>query len=329
MKRALIVLTVIAVLTTGIFAEGSSEGAADSYTLRLSHVLPTDHQNHKTAVKFAELVKEKTGGKVNIEIFPAAQLGNEKEIIDSVAMGTLDFALCGFGEVTKRFPVSGIFDGPFVFRDREHLAQVYTSDIFWDIMADMEEVGIQMVSPGYYGTRHVTTTDTLVKTPADLNGLKLRCPDQPMFVATTKAMGATPTPMAFSEVYLALQQGVADGQENPAAAITSMKFYEVQKYLVKTGHIIYGNHIFGSTRTLSKLPQELQAAIAEAGKEVSGWWIEQSFADEDVLLKGLEDKGMTIVEPDKEAFVSAAQFIYDDYESKWGEGLLEKLRAIQ
>ena len=147
MKRALIVLTVIAVLTTGIFAEGSSEGAADSYTLRLSHVLPTDHQNHKTAVKFAELVKEKTGGKVNIEIFPAAQLGNEKEITDSVAMGTLDFALCGFGEVTKRFPVSGIFDGPFVFRDREHLAQVYTSDIFWDIMADMEEVGIQMVSP--------------------------------------------------------------------------------------------------------------------------------------------------------------------------------------
>ncbi len=328
MKRALIVLSIISLLFSGLFAEGKQE-AADSYTLRLSHVLPTDHQNHKTALKFAELVSEKTGGKVTIEVFPAAQLGNEKEIIDAVAMGTLDFALCGFGEVTKRYPVSGIFDAPFVFRNREHLAQVYKTDVFWNIMEDMKKVNIEMIAPGYYGTRHVTTTDTPAKTPADLNGLKLRCPDQPMFVATTKAMGATPTPMAFSEVYLALQQGVADGQENPAAAITSMKFYEVQKYLVKTGHIIYGNHIFGSTRTLDKLPADLRAAVEEAGKEVSEYWINASFSDEDALLNGLVEKGMTIIEPDLDAFVKNAQFIYDDNEATWGEGLLETLRAVK
>jgi C4-dicarboxylate-binding protein DctP len=280
-------------------------------------------------MKFAEMVKERTDGKVEVEIYPASQLGNEKEITDAVAMGTLDFALCGFGEVAKRYSPALIFDGPFIFRDREHQARVYKSDMFAELMKDMESVGISMVSPGYYGTRHVTTTKTPATTPADLKGLKLRCPDQPMFVGVTSVMGATPTPMAFAEVYLALQQGVADGQENPAAAITSMKFYEVQKYLVKTGHIIQGNHIFGSTKTLSKLPEDIQQVIAEAGSEVSDWAIQESFRIEDELLAGLEGKGMTIVEPDLTTFVAAAQPLYKEYESKWGKGLLESIRAVK
>ncbi len=333
MKRLLAICTVFALGLSGAFAAGSSDGAKSdakkTYTLRLAHVLPTDHLNHKTALKFADLVKQKTNGAVNIEIYPAAQLGNEKEIIDATAMGTLDFSLCGFGEVAKRFGPALIFDGPFIFRDREHMARVYKSEIFAKTMEDMKKVGISMVAPGYYGTRHVTTSNKAVKTPADLKGMKLRCPDQPMFVAVTKGMGATPTPMAFGEVYLALQQGVVDGQENPAAAITSMKFYEVQKYLVKTGHIIQGNHIFGSTKSLAKLPAEYQTAIVEAGKEVSDWSIAESFKIEDQLMGELVSKGMTVVEPNRDAFVAAAKPIYDEYASKWGEGLLEALRAVK
>jgi TRAP-type C4-dicarboxylate transport system substrate-binding protein len=135
--------------------------------------------------------------------------------------------------------------------------------------------------------------------------------------------------MAFSEVYLALQQGVVDGQENPAVAITSMKFFEVQKYLIKTGHIAQGNHIFVSEKVFKTLPEDIQKAILEAGQETADWVNEQAFALEDKLLKELVEKGMTIVEPDREAFIKAAQPLYDEYESQWGEGLLEDIRAIK
>lgn len=331
MKKVALLSLVLAFTTLfSVMANGEKEtGEAEKYVLKLAHVLPTDHLNHKTAMKFSEMVDERTDGMVEIEIYPASQLGNEKEIIDAVAMGTLDFALCGFGEVAKRYAPVLIFDGPFIFRDREHQARVYKSDVFAELMESMESVGIAMVSPGYYGTRHVTTSNTPVNTPADLNGMKLRCPDQPMFVGVTSAMGATPTPMAFAEVYLALQQGVVDGQENPAAAITSMKFYEVQKYLVKTGHIIQGNHIFGSTKTYEKLPADIKQVLSEVGAEVSEWAIQESFRIEDELLANLESNGMVIIEPDLSAFVTAAQPLYDEYESKWGAGLLESIRAVK
>ncbi|WHH59081.1 sialic acid TRAP transporter substrate-binding protein SiaP [Petroclostridium sp. X23] len=301
-----------------------------TYTFKMGHVLPTDHLNHLGSEHFAKLVNEKTGGKVTIEIYPAAQLGSEKDHSDAVAMGTLDFALIGMGEIAKRYKPALIFDGPFIFRDRDHLINVFKSDLFAK-MADESaaKAGIRPIGGTYYGTRHVTTSKVAAKTPEELKGLKLRCPDQPMFVGVVKAMGATPAPMAFSEVYLALQQGVVDGQENPAAAITSMKFFEVQKYLIKTGHIAQGNHIFVSEKVFKTLPEDIQKAILEAGQETADWVNEQAFALEDKLLKELVEKGMTIVEPDREAFIKAAQPLYDEYESQWGEGLLEDIRAIK
>lgn len=175
----------------------------------------------------------------------------------------------------------------------------------------------------------MTTGKVAVKSPADTKGLKIRCPDQPMFVGVVISMGATPTPMALSEVYLALQQGVVDGQENPVATINSMKFFEVQKYLSKTGHIAQGNHIFVSDKTLKKLPPEFQKVVLEAGQATADWVNKQAFELEDKLISELQSKGMTVIEPDREAFIKAAQPIYAEYEDKWGKGLLEKIRAIK
>ncbi len=329
-KTISIALLLVLMCTPFLFAQGGSDtaDAEKTYTLKLGHVLNTDHLNHRVSLKFAELVAEKTDGRVKIDVYPASQLGSGNEIIDGLAMGTIDFGVEGFGPVAPRFQPGLIFDAPYVFKSREHLANVYKSDLFKDLMTDMEKVGLSMVVPGYYGTRHLTTSNTVVQGPEDLAGLKIRCPDQPMYVGAVKALGAAPTPIAFAETYLALQQGAADGQENPAAAIVSMKFNEVQKYLMKTGHIIQGNHIFGSTKSLSKLPADLQAAIYEAGAEISEWWIEQAFQVEDELLAALADRGMTIVDTDVTAFVERTQSLYDEYESKWGEGLLEKIRAI-
>jgi len=314
-----------------LFSQGEQEGAAadKTYTMKLGHVLNTDHMNHKVALRFSELVNEKTDGRVKIDVYPASQLGSGNEIVDGLAMGTIEFGIEGFGPVAPRFSPGLIFDAPYVFKSREHLSRVYETEFFDNLMQRMEdEAGLAMVVPGYYGTRHLTTTDTIVQGPEDLDGMKIRCPDQPMYVGAVKALGATPTPIAFAETYLALQQGAADGQENPAAAIISMKFNEVQKYLMTTGHIVQGNHIFGSVKALDKLPEDLRQAIDEAAAEVSDWWIEEAFKIEDELLANLENEGMEIIETDAAPFVERAQPLYEEYESKWGEGVLESIRNI-
>jgi tripartite ATP-independent transporter DctP family solute receptor len=328
---SLVLLTVLlGAVLLGRIMDGKVAAAKKTYKLRIGHVLPVDHLNNLSAVHFAELVQKRTNGRVKIEVYPAAQLGSEKDHADAVTMGVLDFALIGMGEIGKRYKPANIFDGPFIFRDRDHLIKVFKSKFFKEMNADMaKNAGIRSIGGIYYGTRHLTTSKFIVKTPADLKGKKIRCPDQPMFMAVVRGMGASPTPMAFSEVYLALQQGVVDGQENPAAAITSMKFFEVQKYFMKTGHITQGNHIFVSEKVYKKLPADIKKAIFEAAQETADWANKQAFEIEDTLLKELHDKGMQIVEVDRDVFIKAAQPVYNDYEKIWGKGLLEKIKAIK
>ena len=305
-------------------------GQEQNYKMRLVHGTATDHFNHRTAEFFAKSLKDKTSGKVTVEIYPAFQLGDEKSISDAVALGKLDFAFCGIGEFTKRYRPVLIFDGPFIFKDRETLVRFFKSKVFEEINEDMaQKISVRIVSPTYFGTRHLTTSKVPVKSPKDAKGLKIRCPDQPMFISVVKAMGATPAPMAFPEVYLALQQGVIDGQENPAAHIFTNKFFEVQKHLTKTGHIIQGNHIFTNEKQLNKLPKEIKNAILQSGKEASDYANAQSFEMEDKLLKELAVKGMTIHEADHAAFFSAAKPLHTEYEEKWGKGLLERVQSVK
>ncbi len=302
-----------------------------TYTFKLGHIMTAEHPNGMGAEKFAELVKEKTNGKVIVNVFPASQLGNEKDIFDAVAMGMVDFSILGYGEPAKRFSPALIFDAPFFAKDREHLVRIFNDKIVQDIFDEMaNKIKVKAIGPFYYGTRYLTTAKAPVKSPEDMKGLKIRTPDQPIYVSTIKAMGATPVPMAFPEVYLALQQGVIDGQENPPATIATNKFYEVQKYLVKTAHIMGGNCIYASEKTLESLPKEYQDAIVEAGKEAAQYINEVAFAAEDDYLNEIKENGVTIIEDvDRDAFVERAQELYKEYETKWGEGLLEKIRTIQ
>ncbi len=298
---------------------------------RLATIQPPDSPLGKTATKFADLVKEKSNGSVIIDVFPASQLGNEKDIIDGVEMGTIDFTLAGTAEWAKRVKAMKIFEAPFVYRDREHLLNFYSSQAGQDVIAQLtQKSGVRSLGFLYYGTRNVTTGKLAAKTPAEFAGAKLRCPDQPLYVETVKAMGANPTPMAFSEVYLALQQGAVDGQENPPATIVNMKFYEVQKYMIKTGHIIAGVMVWTKDSFFSKLPTETQKVISAAATEAMAWGNDYAFKLEDEYLGKLgQEFGMTIIEPDKEAFMKAAQPLLDSYEKEWGKGLLGKVRAVK
>lgn len=310
---------------------GAMPAQAKTDHYRLATIQPPDSPLGKAATKFADLVKEKSAGAVIIDVFPASQLGNEKDIIDGVEMGTINFTLAGTAEWAKREKAMKIFEAPFVYRDREHLLKFYESQAGQDVIGKLtKKSGVRSLGFLYYGTRNVTTGKIAAKTPADLNGAKLRCPDQPLYVETVKAMGANPTPMAFSEVYLALQQGAVDGQENPPATIVNMKFYEVQKYMIKTGHIIAGVMLWTKDSFFSKLPAETQQVIAAAAKEAMAWGNDYAFNLEDDYLNKLgHEFGMTIIEPDKQAFTEAAQPLLEKYEKEWGEGLLEKVRAVQ
>ena len=336
----LLVFLMVSIVTTGcagnnkneVMAEKDQKVGEGKYSFKLGHILTIDHPIGQGAIKFAELVKEKTNGHVIIDVFPSSQLGNEKDIFDAVAMGIIDFSILGFGEPAKRFSPALILDAPFIAEDRQHLVRIFDDEIVQDLFKQMEEeTNVCAIGPFYSGTRYLTTSNKLVKSPDDMEGLKIRTPDQPIFVSTIKAMGATPVPMAFPEVYLSLQQGVIDGEENAPATIITNKFYEVQKYIIKTAHVVCGNCIYVSKKTLDKLPEEYQNAVIEAGKEAADYISKISFEKEDEYLKELEEMdNVTIIEDvDRDAFIDNIQDLYKEYESKWGEGLLEKIRTIE
>jgi tripartite ATP-independent transporter DctP family solute receptor len=334
MRRAigtlLPILVALSIIPAGIAGAGQAP-AGKTYKFRFGTIQPADAPVGRGASKFAELVGIKTNGRVTVDVYPASQLGNEKDLMDAVEMGTLEFALGGVAEWAKRYKPIMIFEGPFVYRNREHLLKAYANPVGQEVVEDLaKKTGARSLALMYYGTRHVTTSKTAARTPKEMNGLKLRCPDQPLYVQVVRAMGAQPTPMAFSEVYLALQQGVVDGQENPAATIATMKFYEVQKYLIKTGHIISGVYIWTNDKFLAGLPADIQTAIKAAAKEAAEWANAGSFKLEDEFLQRLtEEYKMTPVEPDHQAFVEAAKPLLAEYETQWGKGLLEKVRAVK
>lgn len=308
---------VVMVLVTGlVFAGGEQEndGAAGKvYELKLGHIQPVDHPNGQGSLEFARLVEEKTGGMVKVSVFPASQLGTEQELFDSIALGTIDFATLGYGMAAKQYKPFLIFDAPYLSIDREQWVRMMESDVVQELFDGMQaKTNVRTLGAFYYGNRYLTTKDLEVHGPEDLINHTVRVPDQEMYVATLNAMGATATPMAFSEVFLALQQGVIDAQENPLATIASNKFNEVQKYLIKTEHITGGNCFYASQKSLDKLPQEYQDAIIEAGREAAAYTNKLAFEAEDRFKQELQDGGMILIEDvDKAAFQEQCQAVYD------------------
>lgn len=311
-----------------------AEGAADSQNdsdysaqLKLGHIMPIDHPNGMGAEKFAELVEEKTNGNVTVSVFPTSQLGNEKELFDAVDLGSLDFAILGYGEPAKKFNDIGILDAPFLANDREHLVRILSSETIQSIFDEMpSHMNAKALSGFYYGARYLTTSKKEIRDPESLAGMNIRVPDQKLYIDTLSKMGASATPMSFGEVFLALQQGAIDGQENPLATIAANKFDQVQNYLIKTEHIMGANALYVSTKTLEKMPKEYVAAIQEAAKETADWINEKAFETEDNYKKQLVDNGMTLIEDvNKEAFKEATKSIYDDFDQE----LVAKIRDIK
>lgn len=337
MKKRLALL-LIGLLTFSLVGCGNGEKSTDSsgsgeassetkYELKLGHIQPAEHPLGQAAEHFAKLVNEKTNGNVTISIFPASQLGNEKEIFDAVDIGSVDFAMLGYGEPAKKFTDIGIFDAPYLAKDRDHMVRILNSDETKSLFEEMtNHMGVKGLGGFYYGSRYLTTNNKEVRNPADMKGLNIRVPDQKMYIDTLSAMGSVATPMAFSEVYLSLQQGVIDGEENPLSSIASNKFDEVQKYLIKTEHIIGTQALYISTKTLDKLPEEYITVIEEAASDSVVFANDLAFTDEDAQLLALQENGMTLIDDvDKDAFQDAVSDVYSAFDAD----LVKTYRAIE
>jgi len=285
--------------------------------LKWAHVYETSEPFHKWSVWAAEEIKKRSNGRYQIDVFPASQLGKENDINQGLSLGTVDIIISGSSFAAKSFPRIGVTYYPYTFRGVEHLLAYTKSDIYKELTAGYEQKsGNEIVATTYYGTRHTTSNRPIVKC-ADMKGLKMRVPDVPAYLAMPRACGANTTPIAFAEVYLALQNGTVEAQENPLPTIEAKKFFEVQKHIVLTGHIVDHLNTVIAGGLWKKLSAEDRKMFSEVANEAAAKASMEVAAREKELVKVFRDKGISVTEVNTNEFretvvknVSFEQFGY-------------------
>lgn len=322
MKRATTVVMVLALLVFGM----SSVGQTQAYKLSLGHGAMEGHQTHLGSLRLAKLVKERSNGRLEIQVFPNRQLGEERVMVEGLQLGTVDITVVSTGPLGGFVPMINVVDLPFLFNDAVHAYSVLDGPIGQELLDKFSAIGIVGAAFWENGWRHLTTKRP-VRTPADLKGMKIRTMENKIHIATFKALGASPIPMVWGEVYTSLQQGVIDGQENPITIIYTNALWEVQKYVQLTGHF-YGPHlVLISKITLERLPKDLQSLLISAAREVAPYQRAMSAKLEKEQLELLRQKGMEILEVDREAFRKATAGVYSEFEGLFGRTLIDRILA--
>lgn len=297
---------------------GAADECADA-SLTLAHVWPENDPQAQATAQFSETITEQTDGSVEIDIFPAGQSGGDTDILEGLSLGTTDIWVGGAGVYNAVDPLGQFFVTPFMFDGVEDMYASYNGELGNEIGERLDqETDTTVIDLWPRGPRHITSNKAL-NTPEDLQGLQIRVPENPMFIAGFEAMGANPTPMDFTEVFTALQQGTIDGQENPLALILSSGFPQVQSHLNLTGHIIEPLALAIADESWSGLCAEQQEGIRAAAQEVGDEFLQEIIDDEAQLVEDLESEGMTVVEPDTEAFRSATQQARDDVGAEFAD----------
>ena len=283
-------------------------GIANAQTkLKWAHVYETSEPFHKYSVWAAEEIKKRTNGKYEIQVFPASSLGKEADINQGLTLGTVDIILSGASFAGNTYKPLAITYFPFIFRDAEHQLAYAKSDVFKELAKGYDDKsGTHITALNYYGARHVTSSAAKpVSKPEDMKGLKIRVPDAPAYLAFPKSLGANATPIAFAEVYLALQSGTVDAQENPLPTIEAKKFYEVQKNISLTGHIIDSLLTITSGQLWGKLSAEEKKIFSEVMQEAAEKTGREIIASEARLVDEFKKRGNNVITVDKAAFREA------------------------
>ena len=285
-------------------ALAAATGAFAQTKLKWAHVYETSEPFHTASVWAAEEIKKRSNGRYLIDVYPASQLGKENDINQGLTLGTVDIIISGSSFAAKSFPRIGVTYYPYTFRGVEHLLAYTKSDIYRELSKGYEEKsGHPIIATTYYGVRHTTSNKAVAKC-ADMKGLKIRVPDVPAYLAMPRACGANTSPIAFAEVYLALQNGTVEAQENPLTTIEAKKFYEVQKNIVLTGHIVDHLNTIVAGGLWKKLSDADKKMFTEVTQEAAAKASSEVAAREKELVAVFKGKGLNVVEVDKEEFRS-------------------------
>lgn len=280
------------------------------------------------AVKVGEVLMKKFPGQIQFQHYPASQLGNEREILEGMRIGTIEMATSGVAGLAD--PLFDIVDMPFLFRDRNHVYTVLDGAVGKDLREKIKDP--KLVALGYFenGWRHITNNKRPINVPADLKGLKQRVVEHRIYLATMKALGATAIPIPFGELYTALKTGVVDGQDNPLVNIWTMKFHEVQKYLTLSGHVYSNNVVLASKAWFDKLPADIQAGVREAVAEATVLVRTESIKADKEMVEKLRAGGMVVNEiKDKAPFIEATKTVYEQFANVFPPELVKRIRETQ
>lgn len=330
MKRRMVVCVVLALLLGGLAGPGQA-GAQQPILIKLGNVQPADMPVNIGLRKFADLVAERTKNQIQVQVFPASQLGTEQEILEGVQLGTVHMFEGSTGAVGRFLPDLEAFAAPYIWRDTDHMLKVVRGPI-GNSLADrlVKAKGMRMLDLGWlFGNRHLTTKAKAVHGPDDLKGMKIRVQPVGIYLDTIRAMGANPTPMDWKEVYLGLQSGVIDGQENPPSVIFSAKLFEVQKYVMLTGHITQNQAIVINEKFYQGLSPAFQKILLDAAIEAGNFQNDLVLKQEKTDLDRLKEKGMTVVQPDMKAFREATKDVHKKYTEKWEPRFYERIQEVR
>ncbi|MCE3026666.1 TRAP transporter substrate-binding protein [Salinicola sp. DM10] len=300
---------------------------AQDYNLKLGHTGAPNHHFETISTQYADLVSERTNGHVKITTYPSDSLGKQTELVEGTMIGTNDMVLTSDAVLSNMVPEVGVINLPFLFRDSEHVRHVLDGKIGEELAERVKAQGAVVIGWWENGFRHVTNDKQPITRPDDLKGMKIRVPEGPVFVETFKALGANPTPIPFSELYSALQLGVVDGQENPPAHILTQKFYEVQDYVSRTGHIYLSSPVLINRTLFESMPAEYQQILLDTGREMAAKHTQLVLAQEDEQWREIAAMGMEIDDVDKGPFVEATRPVIDKYRQVFGDDLIDRIQS--
>lgn len=333
--RTRMTFTAIAV-TTGLAlsacggSAGASKGEEYTGTLNMSLALGEGSHHHVGAEAFAKKLGELTGGRIDVDFHFNNALGGEREVVEGMSINSIDMGITSTGPIGGFVPDYFMFDMPYLLKDKEHAYAVLDSEIGDDLAAKLEATsGVKLLAWMENGYRNETNSVRPIATPADLKGIKHRTQESEVQVDTWTALGANATPMAWPEVYTALQQKVMESQENPLPTIYDVKFYEVQEYLNITQHVYSPAPMMMSKQLFESFSEADKKAIEEAAQYALPIQREASTKQEEEMKKLLVEKGMELTEPDLEAFRQAVEPVYEKWAPKIGEELINKIRNFE
>ncbi len=317
------------VVSVFVFGCGRQENSPK--VLRLAYVYGNSELLHKAAECFEKAVEKESGGTIDVRLYPNGQLGKERETFEGLRLRSIDMMIAGSSILGWCTPEYAVVDTPFLFRDYNHLEKTWKGDVGDDMRHAMRErTGADMLELWFRGPRYLTTTSRIVKSPDDLPGLKLRVPEFEIYLKSWQAFGANVTPVPLTDLFMALKLGVVEGQENPLATIYSNNLQEVQKYVMRTEHLLGILVICVDKSFEKKFTESERKIILKTLRETTEWHNAEVVATEAEYEKRLREAGVEFVEVDRDAFQRLArEKIPPMFEDRWAPNILNRITEIE